>query len=949
MKIPTIKELLYHVKSETQRKETLSGIGRSIQNRREKEFRLSMPQIGVARALCSIISDRYPKRDHIIWLTNAEHCPYHTVSDKEIVINKNTKVGGIIITGVKGRHPYTGPGGYHFDLDIFNFSSYTPDTGRSAKGLTIQFDGDKNLYKYRTLQDLLNDEQFLGETLEEETRKQKQIEEERLRMEREAQAAQEAARKAEEAERQRLEEEARRLEELRQKKEEEEKRKAEEIAKLEASYQQAKLRAITFRNFIRNESTLRSQHILDPSQEQAKRSHLYDGIPLVIEGGPGTGKTTTMIQRLKFLLDTDALTDYESPLTKRQINELTSYLQDKWLFFSPSPLLLRFLMNNMNAEGLSAVEGKNIITIDDFRKDMLSTYHLYNMDTNGPFRSYKQSASKTLIVHPEIAIKEFEQFCVKNSVDILLAAAHLNTSEFSWHRDSFGIKAICLHAEKVKDIEGLMRLFNSLQDHEAKGANEKESKLTELVRRTAKTVQDLIMKEEQTKADVHAIFLKWEEERIAENTDVEEDEMDESNEEENTEEVVVMDFEPRLFNFLKRLLRQLAISKIDPKKKLSPRQKLVYDKIKIQVADIDLHEIGELEYFSKRYAFLCKGIESNLINQIPRLYKVYRKKLVADERVSYYNRSLLATLIEKDNNKHLHYDEQDLLIGFINNMAIDIRKRSKERYDRMVKRNKYIRAYDENKKPVIGVDEATDYTVMDYYFMYSFRHYEYAAVTLCGDIMQGLLKNGIKNWFDLKSVLPNLEVCSLKVSYRQIPTLVNMAKEIYFAERGEMPPYDSRDEMVEGEPQPLAFISDDKDEKLEWITERLREVYLAYNRAIPSIAIFIPNGQSVDGFVKKLSEQDGLDEIKVSAGKETNITKAVKVYELSEVKGMEFEVAIFYDLDEALKGEDKEMMKRHLYVGISRASSHLAAIFNSKEGNEELLNYFAKDVRNWKM
>jgi hypothetical protein len=448
---------------------------------------------------------------------------------------------------------------------------------------------------------------------------------------------------------------------------------------------------------------------------------------------------------------------------------------------------------------------------------------------------------------------------------------------------------------------------------------------------------------------VHSIFKKWEEERIAEMTDVEEDEMDESNEDENAEEVVLMDFEPRLFNFLKGLLRRLAVSKIDTKKKLSPRQRLIYKKIEPLMEDINLREIGELEFFSKRYAFLCKGVESNLINQIPRLYKVYRKKLLGDENTSYYNIVLLKTLIEKDNNKHLHYDEQDLLIGFINNLAIFIRKRSKERYDRMVKRNKYIRAYEENKKPVIGVDEATDYTVMDYYFMYSFRHYEYAAVTLCGDIMQGLLKNGIKEWSALKPVLPNLEVCDLKVSYRQIPTLVKMAKEIYYAERGEMPPYDSRDEMVEGEPQPLAFISDDEDEKMEWIVERLREVYLAYNRAIPSIAIFIPDNRNVDAFVERLSEQDGLDEIKVSAGKDTNITKAVKVYELSEVKGMEFEVAIFYDLDEALKDENKELMKRHLYVGISRASSHLAAIFNKEEGNEELLHYFAQDVHNWKM
>ena len=56
---------------------------------------------------------------------------------------------------------------------------------------------------------------------------------------------------------------------------------------------------------------------------------------------------------------------------------------------------------------------------------------------------------------------------------------------------------------------------------------------------------------------------------------------------------------------------------------------------------------------------------------------------------------------------------------------------------------------------------------------------------------------------------------------------------------------------------------------------------------------------------------------------------------------MEFEVAFFYDLDEALKGDDKQLMKRHLYVGISRATSHLYAIFDKEDGNEELLDYFS--------
>lgn len=925
-------------------KENLIDIGKSIKQSREEEIKFGKPTT-VARSLCSLDNgDRT-----IYWLAKGgtRQMPY----DKGITINKNGEFAGAIIMGVKGRFHYKDRKNKTHDLYIHNFTTYTPDYSESkVKDIVAHFDDENRVYRYATLNALLSDAYEIKERIRKEEEEKRRIEEEKIKALRKEEEAREAARIAAEEERKRLEEEAKRLEELRKQKEIEEQEKANQIARLEAAYKEANERAESFRNFIRSESSLRSQHILDPSQEKAKRSHFYDGIPIVIEGGPGTGKTTTMIQRLKYLLEEVALMEKESTLTEEQKKELLENISEKWLFFSPTPLLLNFSKNNMNEEGLSAVEGKNIITLDDFRKRMLSAYHLYNMDTNGPFRTYAQSGEKKLIKNASVAIKEFERYCVKSIVAILLSAAELNTSKFMWHRDVLGIKAICKDASKVKDIEALMRLFNSLYEHEYKAAKQKEDQNGALIKIAAIELHKVILQEDTIATELKNIFRKWDEERSGETFEVEEDEMDESNEEEDTStESVMVDFEARLYRYLKNWLKAYALYRVDSKRKLTPRQKQVFEIIEGLVSEMNLREIGELSYFSKRYAFLCKGIESNIINQLPRLYKAYRKQILSNEAVNYYDRILLKKISDKDKNQYLHYDEQDLLIGYINNLAMFIRKRSKDRYSKMVKRCKYIRAYDENKKPVIGIDEATDYTVMDYYFMYSFRNFDYSAVTLCGDIMQGLHKNGIRDWSELKSVMPNLEVSSLSISYRQIPTLVKMARDIYFAERGEYPPYNSKYEIRDGEPQPLYYVSDDEEEKIDWIVERLLDVYRAYNKKIPSVAIFLPNGQNVDKFVNQLLLRDDLGEIKVSSGKETTITEAVKVYELSQVKGMEFEVAFFYDLDEALKGDDKQLMQRHLYVGISRAASHLAAIFKTEEGNEELFNYFSNDVTSWKL
>jgi hypothetical protein len=107
-----------------------------------------------------------------------------------------------------------------------------------------------------------------------------------------------------------------------------------------------------------------------------------------------------------------------------------------------------------------------------------------------------------------------------------------------------------------------------------------------------------------------------------------------------------------------------------------------------------------------------------------------------------YDTKLLDVIVKKDNNKHLHADEQSLLLGFMNNLFFSIHKRSKKRFGDL--KNKYVVQYRESVRPVIGIDEATDYSLLDYYLMMSFRHYEFSSITLCGDIMQGLNSNGIR-------------------------------------------------------------------------------------------------------------------------------------------------------------------------------------------------------------
>jgi hypothetical protein len=64
---------------------------------------------------------------------------------------------------------------------------------------------------------------------------------------------------------------------------------------------------------------------------------------------------------------------------------------------------------------------------------------------------------------------------------------------------------------------------------------------------------------------------------------------------------------------------------------------------------------------------------------------------------------------------------------------------------------------------------------------------------------------------------------------------------------------------------------------------------------------------------------------------------------------MEFEVAFFYNLDEALQGNTTGLMKKYLYVGLSRATTHLAATFCNPDDARDVLSYFETQDNNWKL
>lgn len=944
-------------------KETLQDIGAAIQKHRRYELNNYVPIYAVGRAYCDFKNDAVPQRNGVqqFWITNRENLRSSKYNADGQLVYKNTRMGELLSKYHSGVRSYEVKTRLHrinkVSVNIMNRATFSP-TADSVKEITIHLDNEERPHRFQHLSDLINKRAELERQLaamREKQEKERKAREEAARLaeikrqkELAQLAAEEAERKrkeAEEAERRRLEEERRRQEEERKQIEEMEQRVAEANQQVEEA-----------QSFTRQGDQMRAQHTLDEVQETAKRSHIYDGVPIVIEGGPGTGKTTTMVQRLRFMISAQALEDYNAPLTQEQIRVLTdpATRDNNWLFFSPTHQLLGFLRQNMVDEDLKAGD-QNTTILDQFCTDMLIAYKLRNPETDGPFKLYKQKGidEKTIIKDAHVAVLSFERYIVDNIKNILQNAAKLDTSEFSWNKLAVEIKAYCKRGEDIKDIDALGRLFNSMKDNELSKVKVVEKELSDELKKKALMVKNKVKANPDMAGKAKALFEKWLQETfVSQDEDFEEDDMDEA-EVEETEGVSLtqMDFDTKLYQQIQPILRKLGLHEHDSKQKLSKRQNELYKIIKEYVDETPVGNIGSLAWFSKKYAFLCRGVESNVLNQIPRLYKLYRQDQIKKGSTA-YNQKLLEKVVKKDNGKRLHREELELIIGVINHMLLSIYKKSRTRFEAM-KKNKYVEAYCENVKHVIGVDEATDYSLIDYYFISSFLHYEYSSLTLCGDIMQGLNDNGIRSWDELKkNLLPNLEVFELKKSYRQVPTLVDMSKEIYKDDLGVDAPYETAMDRSKAEPAPIFFISDDMEEKAEWMAKRILEVMNYYKGTIPSIAILVGDDVDIKELVEEMNDQDYLNGIQIfdcSEGRTATSKKSVKVFRLSEVKGMEFEVAFFYDIDDALKGQSVEMMRRYLYVGISRAASHLAATFTEQEGNEDIIKYFDSTKDNWKL
>jgi hypothetical protein len=892
--------------------------------------KLEVEEYAINRAV-ALYNVEFDGKTDKFWLLNAEITPDRNVQyglggfanitggrvtaikNDGFPISKNSKMGGFLIQNKVGNHFYNTPTNETKNLTIFNNVKYIPHH-HEVEALDLQFYLDFGKPQIiNSLKELLgkikkneDDRKIILQEKEELISKGENIDDE---------VVQELLKKYE---------------------------------IIDKEYQQNLSKA---KKFIRQNAELRSQPILDPWQEEIKRSNLYDKT-IAIDGGPGTGKTTSLVQRIRFLTDVVAINEYLPNLSEDKKQMIIN--NSSWIFFSPSELLKLFLKNNMTSEGLNANDS-NVFVWDTYKTILMKDYKLFNTETQNPFLNLKKFEHENILPINSKKLKDilksFDDFYLRFQKEKIEKLIDLKISNFYWKEKGESIQKYLQRQEKINGFDSLIKIYFNLKQTYSESVKEIVASFTiELNKQTAKAELELKNKN----SDVYDKFIILIQDWINNSKSVDEDEEEDFEIESEVESIV--NIELKAFNTLKSYIRKKGLLIFDKGTKLTSREKEIDSLFGfiLDFENLNINYIGQSAYFIKYFERSTKGIVSNLISDIPNLYKAFRRDELK-KQTNKWDYKILKYIVEEDSekNKRLHPNEKAFLMLFINNFIKSIHKNYKREYNSI--KHPYLDGFINNSKNVIGVDEATDFHIIDLLAIQSLANPEISSVTYSGDLMQRLTEGGIRDWNDLKVFIKNFEVKNLQISYRQSPTLLEIAESIYQKATGKKSEYMSFMDKDDNEPKPLLYVNKEEDEILNWISKRIIEIYNSYGGFIPSIAIFLSNESELDSFSRKLGNLDSLSDldIKVLAcnnGQILGDKNTVRVFSIDYIKGLEFEAVFFHKIEDVFIKDNKEQVLKNLYVGLSRASFYLGVTSREKSLDLIFLNeYFEIDNPKWNL
>ncbi len=688
-----------------------------------------------------------------------------------------------------------------------------------------------------------------------------------------------------------------------------------------AEKEQSRILYETTRYILEN-NELRQQPILDPTQEEIKRSRIFNGT-VVINGGPGTGKTTILIQRIKFLID-PTISEYwihgEKLLSELQGN-------NGWIFFSPNQLLLGFLQNAMVDEGLKASSNRSKVWSTFLNSELLITYELIGPGRG--FQLYRQPIATLLNNEPKTLkslLLDFEEFLLKQLSDRIEKCCQVKIEDAQLRKKSALLIANASSLIKADNIVRFIQMADDLAERFSQSFKSQVDQINEQLQKFTDIVF-VRLKRDEEKFKLVSTHLKELFEKNNEFEDDEEMDMDDS-----SFDVKIPYYNESLVirKYIKSWLRKYFLVQADKDEVISKKQDEWIKIISKFCDELPLHEFGNKLLYVKNISPLVAGSSTIFFKKIPAFYKLFRKTLPNwfGKHKMDYSAQIMSSILTKGEAR-LHYDERCFLILSINSI---IRQLQKNNATVFIKGdNSLIAAYKRHQRYIVAIDEASDFSLIELACMQSFSYPLYNCTTLSGDLMQRMTKSGIEDWKNILDFTEEGEIKNLQMSYRQSPTLLNLAKIFYQNVTKRKANYTSYTSISLYEPKPVIKCLGKFEQKIKWIAENILVIYKTYGNKIPSIAIFVPGIEEVFKITNELKSCDTLADLGIDVqpvSEEGGIVQKGKIgiYNIENIKGLEFEAVFFIDID-LIHNADDALLQKYVYVGLSRAAYYLFVSF----------------------